>query len=123
MAANKQLNIQPQNIPASATNLLNPNITSLAGPVGFTMTQPYLLLKHIRLTNKDTAVRTVTLYKGATGGSAAGTEIAFANYPIPAQSAIDWYGIIRVDSADFVTGIADVTAKVTIEFDGEIGVS
>lgn len=123
MASNKIINIPPVNIPASATNLLNGAVTSLAGPVGFTMTQPYIVLRHIRLTNKDTSARTVTLYKGATGGSAAGTEVAFANVPIPAQSYVDWVGILRLDSADFLTGICDITAKVTFTAEGEIGLA
>lgn len=123
MAQNKILNIQPQYVPNAAGNLLNPNVTSVAGPVGFTMTQPYLIVKHVRITNKDTSPRVVTFYKGATGGSAGGTEVFFANYSLPAQSFQDWYGQMRVDSADFISGICDAASKVTIEFDAEIGVS
>jgi hypothetical protein len=121
--ANKVVNFPPVNIPAAATNLLNCNITSVAGPVGYTQTQPYLLVKHIRITNKDTVTRTVTLYKGATGGSAAGTEFAFAAQQIPAGQPIDWYGNQRFDAADFLTGISDLTAKCTIEIDAEIALS
>lgn len=130
MASNKILNIQPQFVPAAAGNLLNPTITTLTGPVGFTATQPYLIITHIRVTNNDAAAaHTVKLFKGATGGSAAGTEVIWAGgASIPAAAAgnqpwLDWYGKLRVDAADFITGVADIASKVTIEFDAEIGFS
>lgn len=124
MGQNKILNIQPQFVPAAAGNLLNCNITSVSGPVGFTATQPYLLVTHVRVTNNDSANHTVKLFKGATGGSVAGTEIFWAGgAAISAASWLDWFGKVRFDSADFLTGIADVASKVTIEIDAEIGFS
>jgi hypothetical protein len=120
---NKLINIPPAFVPNAAGNLLNCGITSLAGPVGYTQTQPYLVLKHIRLTNKDNIAHVVTLYKGATGGSAAGTEFAFAAFSIPPTSYVDWYGLARFDSADFLTGVADLASKVTFNAEGEIGLS
>lgn len=123
MPSNKTINIEPAFVPNAAGNLLNCGITSLAGPVGFTPTQAYILLKHIRLTNNDAAGHAVTLYKGATGGSAAGTEFGFAGETIPAKSHVDWYGLARFDAADFLTGIADAASKVTITMEGEIGLA
>ncbi len=122
MASNKVLNIEPAAVPTAAGNLLNSGITSLAGPVGYTQTQPYLVLKHIRLTNRTTAAIVATLYKGATGASAAGTEFAFAAVSVPANSYVDWYGQARFDSADFLTGVAGA-AGVTFTAEGEIGIS
>lgn len=123
MSANKILNIQPAILSNAAANILNCNITSVAGPVGMTATQPYLLIKHIRAVNKDTAARTLTLYKGASGGSAAGTEFAFQGESIAANSHADWYGQARFDAADFLSGLADVANKVTLNIDAEIGFS
>ncbi len=123
MAQNKILNVPQQYVPASAGNLLNPALGSVSGPVGFTMTQPYLIVKHVRITNKDTSAHSVTFYKGATGGSTGGTEVFFANYSLAAQSFQDWYGSLRVDAADFITGIAAVASQIGVEFDCEIGVS
>lgn len=123
MPSLKLLNIEPVFLPNPVGNLLNCGITSLAGPVGYTQTQPYIILRHVRLTNKDNIAHTVTLYKGATGGSAAGTEWGWANYSIPPQSSVDWYGVARFDSADFLTGIADLASKVTFTAEGEIGLS
>jgi hypothetical protein len=122
MAANKILNIEPAAVPTSAGNLLNCAITSLAGPVGYTQTQPYIIVKHMRLTNRTGSAITVTLYKGATGGSAAGTEFGFAAVSVPANQSLDDYTQARFDSADFLTGVAS-GAGVTINIAGEIGIS
>jgi hypothetical protein len=122
---NKILNIQPQFVPSAAGNLLNCNITSLAGPVGFTATEPYIVVTHVRVTNNDnTVTHTVKLFKGLTGGSAAGTEVFWAGgAQIPVAGWLDWNGRMRFDAADFLTGIADVASKVTIQIDAEIGFS
>lgn len=93
-------------IPAAAANLLNGAITSLAGPVGITYTQPRLYLTHIRILNKSASAVPFTLYVGAAGGSAAGTEFAFGANSVPANSYVDWYGEFEMDSTDFLTGIA-----------------
>ena len=53
MASNKTFKFGPVALTTTlTTNILNPNVTSLAGPVGFTMTQPYIILRHIRIVNK-----------------------------------------------------------------------
>jgi len=124
MAANKILDFPPQYLGSSAANILNGAISSLAGPVGFTPTQPYIIVKHVRIINVDTSARTVSLYKGATGGSAGGTEVFWpAGYSLGAKSFQDWYGQIRFDAADFLSGLADVANKVVIQIDAEIGFS
>ncbi len=123
MAANKILKIPPVYVPSAAGNLLNGALSSLAGPVGFTITQPYILVKHIRLSNKDSAAHTVTLYQGATGGSAGGTEFGFDAVSIPAKSNVDYYCQARFESPDFLTGVADTANVVTINIDAEIGFS
>lgn len=122
MAANKILNIEPQAVPTSAGNLLNCAVTALSGPVGFTMTQPYIIVKHIRLVNRTGAAITVTLYKGATGGSATGTELGFGAVSVPANQSVDDYSQIRLDSADFLTGVASASG-VTINIAAEIGLA
>lgn len=124
MAANKILDFPPQYLGSSAANILNGAISSLAGPVGFTPTQPYIIVKHVRIINVDTAARTVSLYKGLTGGSAGGTEVFWpAGYSLGAKSFQDWYGQMRFDAADFLSGLADVANKVVIQIDAEIGFS
>ena len=124
MAQNKIINIQPVALTTTlTTNILNTNVTSLAGPVGVTVSQPYLILRHIRILNKTGTAATFSLYKGATGGNVAGTEIIGTAYSVAANSACDWDGILRLDSADVLVGGAGTTTALTFVADGEMGIS
>ncbi len=118
---NKILNIEPIAIGTSVANLLNCLLSSLGGPTGFTPTQPWLNIKHIRLNNKTGAAINVTLYKGASGASAAGTEFAFANVQVPPNQSVDYNSPgTPFYSTDFLTGIATATG-VTMNVEAEIG--
>lgn len=124
MAQNKSFRFGPVALTTTlTTNILNTNVTSVAGPVGFTMTQPYLLLTHIRIVNKTGSAATASLWIGATGANAAGTEFAFQATSVAANSYVDWYGRLRLDAADFLVGGAGTTTALSIEGEGEIGVS
>lgn len=132
MAANKLIRMGPVALTTTTTtNIVNPNVTSLAGPVGFTMTQPYLIIRHIRVTNKTASAAQFALWLGATGANTAGTEVVFGGVAsagaltrgvsVPAQSALDWYGLLRLDAADFLVGGTDTATALTFEAEGEIG--
>ena len=123
MAANKAIRFGPTAITNAASNMVNSTVTSLAGPVGFTLTQPYLILRHIRIVNKTASSHTVSMFIGMTGGSAAGTEFLGSATAIAANSALDWYGALRLDSADFLTALADANTSLVFEAEGEIGIS
>ena len=119
---NKIFNFGPVAMSATTTtNILNPAITSLAGPVGFTATQPYIILRHIRIVNKTAGAVTFSLWKGATGANAAGTEVIGIAKSIPANDAYDWYGYMRFDAADFLVGGASAGTSLAIQGEGEIG--
>lgn len=124
MAANRILNFEPVALTTTlTTNILNTTITSLAGPVGYTQTQPYIILRHVRISNKTASAATFSLYKGATGGNVAGTEWLGTAYSVAANSSLDWYGIARFDSADFLVGGAGTATALTLVGEGEIGLS
>jgi hypothetical protein len=124
MASNKSFNFGPVALTTTlTTNILNPNVTSVAGPVGFTMSQPYIILRHIRIVNKTGSAASFSLWKGATGGNAAGTEVIGQGTLVPANSYVDWYGIMRFDAADFLVGGAGTTLALSIQGEGELGVS
>lgn len=124
MAANKIIRFGPVALSNTlTTNIVNPNVTSLAGPIGFTMTQPYLIWRHIRIVNKTAGAVTFSGYIGATGGSAAGTEFLGTALSIAANSAYDWYGLLRLDAADFFSGLASAATSLTIQGEGEVGVA
>lgn len=122
MASNKIFRFGPVALSNTlTTNILNPNITSLAGPVGYTQTQPYLVVRHIRIVNKTAGAVTCSFWLGATGGNVAGTEIIGQGLSVAANSFIDWYGMLRLDAADFLVGGASAATSLTIEGEGEIG--
>jgi hypothetical protein len=124
MAANKNFRFGPVAMSATlTTNILNPNITSLVGPVGYTQTQPYLLIRHIRIVNKTAGAVTFSLYLGASAGNVAGTEVIGTALSVPANSAYDWYGLLRLDAADFLVGGASAGTSLTIQGEGEIGLA
>lgn len=122
MAANKILRFGPVALTNTlTTNIINPAVTSLAGPIGFTMTQPYVVLRHIRILNKTGGAVTFSLYLGATGANAAGTEVIGTALSVAANAAFDWYGLLRMDAADFLVGGASANTSLTFEAEGEIG--
>lgn len=124
MAQNKTIRIGPVALTTTlTTNILNCNVTAVTGPVGMTMSQPYLILKHIRIVNKTASAATVSLWIGATGGNAAGTEFAFQGTSVPANSYVEWFGPLRLDAADFLVGGSGTATALSFEAEGEIGVS
>lgn len=122
MTSNKPFRFGPVALSNTlTTNILNPTVTSLAGPIGFTLTQPYILLKHIRFVNKTASAVTFSLWLGAAGANAAGTEVIGQALSIAANAAYDWYGQLRLDAADFLVGGASAATALTIQGEGEIG--
>lgn len=116
-----KIDFPPVYIPGSAGNLLNCNITSETGPVGFSLSEPYLIVRHVHVMNRDTGgPHTFSLFKGATAGSTAGTEFAWANFALAAQQYDDWYGEERFNAADFLSGIADSASKIVINVNADL---
>lgn len=122
MASNKSIRLGPIAVANAVGNLFNP--PTLTGGVNppLTSTNSYYVIRHIRIVNKTAGAVTFTGYVGATGGSAAGTEFLGNGLSVPANSYVDWYGVLRLDVADFLTGVASATTALTIEAEGEIGV-
>lgn len=122
MAANKIIRFGPVAFSAAAANLINP--PTITGGVGLSGTNvnTYVVIRHLRIVNKTAAVATFSLFIGATGASAAGTEFVGSGLSVAANSYSDWYGMVRLDAADFLTGLASAASTLTIEGEGEIGV-
>jgi hypothetical protein len=123
MAANKLVRFGPVALSNTlTTNILNPGTTT--GGVGMpaTSTNCYFVLRHIRLVNKTAGAVTVTMYIGATGANTAGTEFLGTALSIAANSALDWYGLLTLDVADFLVGGASAATSITFEAEGEIGI-
>lgn len=122
MASNKLWSVGPVALTTTlTTNILNFNITSLAGPVGTTLTQPYFIMRHIRIVNKTAAAATFSLYLGATGANTAGTEVIGTGLSVAANQAYDWYGLMRMDVAQFLVGGSGTATALTFQAEGELG--
>ena len=123
MAANKIIRFGPVALIATATNIINPpTITGGTGLAGVNV-NTYVILRHLRIVNKTAIVATFSLYIGATGAAIAGSEFMGTAQQIAANSYVDWYGLVRLDAADFLTGLASSATTLTIEGEGEIGVA
>lgn len=123
MASNKTVRFGPTALTNAAANLINPpTITGGTGVAG-TNVNTYVIVRHIRIVNKTSAAATVSLYVGANGGSAGGTEFAFNGTTIAANSSVDWYGILRLDAADYLTGLASANTTLVFQAEGEIGIA
>lgn len=119
---NKQIGFGPVALTNTlTTNIFNPAITSVAGGVGITHSQPYYLCRKIRIVNKTAGAVTFSLWLGATGANAAGTEVIGTATSIPANQAFEWNGLMRIDSTQFLVGGASANTSLTIQGEGEIG--
>ncbi len=124
MAQNKIFEYSPQLSSGALLPLAVFNVgNSLAGSIGIISSQPYAILKHIRLINVLTTVAVVAgLYKGATTTSLSTQTFAFSSVSIPASSYVDWYGQARVETADYINLVANLATSTIIQIDGEIGI-
>lgn len=81
----------------------------------------YTVIKHIRVANKTGSAATFTLYVGATGGSAGGTEIVGLSKSVPANDYVDlyWSPGLKMLSTDFLSGFASAATTLTITVMGD----
>lgn len=77
----------------------------------------YDVIRHIHVANKLLA-DTFTLYLGATGANAAGTELFF-QFPVAAKQSYDYYAAMKMTSTEFLVGGAATTLTLVIEAEGE----
>jgi hypothetical protein len=122
MAGNRILRVGPVALTNTlTTNILNP--AAAGSGTGYTPTASYIILRHIRIVNKTAGVVTFSLWLGASGANAAGTEVIGNGLSIAANSPFDWYGMLRLDAADFLVGGASANTSLTFEAEGEVGLA
>jgi hypothetical protein len=97
----------PAFLAAAAANIYTPPASTI-----------YTVIRQIKMANVTATAATATLYVGATGGSAAGTEI-LKGVSIPANSEYYMNLVLRMDSTDFLTGLSGTASAVTIVVEGE----
>jgi len=122
MASNKTFRFGPVALSAVlTTNLLNP--PAAAGGVNAGASPQYIVLKHLRVVNRTGLAVPFSMWLGATGANAAGTEVIGQGQVVTANSSYDWYGLLRLDAADFLVGGAGTANALSISGEGEIGVA
>jgi len=124
MAANKIVRFGPVALTTTlTTNILNPGTTT--GGVGMpaTSTNLYFIIRHVRIVNVTASAATFTLCIGATGATASSSN-SFMGFgtSVPGNSFAEWFGMVRLDIADFLVGGAGTTTALTFEAEGEVGV-
>ena len=122
MASNRILRVGPIALTNTlTTNILNP--AAAGAGTGYTPTASYIILRHVRIVNKTGGAVTFSLWIGATGANAAGTEAIGNALSVAANSAFDWYGVLRLDAADFLVGGASAATSLSFEAEGEVGLA
>lgn len=122
MAANRIIRLGPVLLTTTlTTNIFNFNVTSLAGPVGFTLTQPVVYIRFIRIVNKTGSAAFFSFWLGASGANVSGTEVIGNGFSVPANFAFQTSDALRMDAADFLVGGSGSVNALILECSAEIG--
>lgn len=123
MSSNRAFRFGPLALTTTlGTNLLNP--PGSTGGVNAGAPAHFITLKHLRISNKTASAATFSLWLGATGANAAGTEFVGTGVSVPPNGAVDFYSPgVRMEVADFLVGGSNTATALTIQGEGEIGVS
>lgn len=91
----------PAYIASSAANIL----AAPASGILYNVTQ-------IQIVNATAASATFKIYKGATGGSTGGTEIAAGSVP-PVSMLPVYFSVLHLTSTDFISAISSTASTLT----------
>ena len=102
--------------PGTATGGVLPTINASGGTFA---TSQYvnlcIVITHLHIINTAATPIFLTLYLGASGGSAGGTEFAWGGTLIAANDYDDFYTETPIYVGEFLTGIASASTSMTIE--------
>ena len=109
MAGQLKLIAGPAYLAAAAANIYTPPASTI-----------YTVIKHIRIANRTAGAVTFSLFVGATGGSAAGTELDGAK-SVAANDHLDMYFApgLKLLSTEFLSGLASAATSLIITVMGE----
>lgn len=79
----------------------------------------FTVIRKMHFANVTGAPVTIRIYVGATGGSAAGTQLYY-DYAIAANGEFNVYGALVLTSTDFLTGLASSASAVVVTLEGEL---
>lgn len=123
MASNKPFKLVVALSSTLTTNILSPGTTT--GGVGSPAGNLFIIVKHIRVVNKHASTAaTFSLYLGATGANAAGTEVMGFGRAVAVGGYDEWFPQnLRLEAADFLVGGSNTATALTICIIGEIGLN
>lgn len=101
------------------TNVVNPPTTTGGTNCGTPNT--YIIIRHVRIVNKTAGAVTFSFWLGASAANAAGTEVLGQGFSVAANSAVDIFCYMRMDTTDFLVGGASAATSLSFEAEGEIG--
>ena len=107
MAGTIKLIASPAYLAAAATNIYTPPASTID-----------TIIRHIHIANRTGSAATASLWVGATGGSAAGTEL-FGAYSVAANGSFDYYCTLRLSSTQFLSGLSGTASALIITVEGE----
>jgi hypothetical protein len=118
---NKLVRIGPlQLLAALGTDIIT--LPTVSGGTNVSAPGLVLILKHIRIVNRSAGAATFSLWLGASGANVAGTEVIGQGLSVAANSAFDWYGLLRIEGAEALVGGAGTANALTFQAEGELGV-
>lgn len=111
--------VGPVALTTSVANIAN--VPTTTGGTGLGTPLLAFVPSQIHVVNKGAAIATFSLYLGATGGSAAGTELWTA-VPVAVGSYFNDYFVpgLRMVAADFLTGLASANTTLVITITGQL---
>lgn len=123
MALNKVFRVGPIALSNTlTTNILNP-ATTTGGVNGGGSGNLYIIIRKVRIVNKTGGAVTCSFWLGATGANAAGTEVIGQGLSVAANSFVESFDVLRLDTADFLVGGASAATSLSFYAEGEIGVA
>ena len=121
MAANKVEKFGNAFLANAAANVIVLGAIGAAG-TGYTVTAPYAIIRHIRFTNETGSAATAFLFVSQVSATeTAGKGAIVAGTSIAANSYLDWYGMIRIGSLDFIVGHSGTATAISVVAEGEVG--
>ena len=108
MIGTLKLIASPAYIANAAANIYTPPASTI-----------YTVVRHIHIANVTSGAVMFSLYVGATAGSAGGTQL-FGGQSITANSAFDYYCVMKLLSTEFLSGVASAANSLVITVEGEM---
>jgi hypothetical protein len=123
MAQNKLVTFNSTALTTSVANVLNPPTLSGGTGIPGNTTGTYVVIRILMIVNKSASPTTFSFWKGATGASAAGTEVFGTSLQISGNQTAYYPVQMRLDVGDYLTGQASANTSLTVTPMGEIGIA